>query len=143
MSLVPIRCALYASVLMLPLALSSTGCGTSAGNDGPKETVTAAAPVTGGGCCGPRVTQAQSASCCSGMDSEASAELAKLSPEDRALAEKQKTCPVTDAPLGSMGVPIKVTVKGRTVLLCCGGCQEKLNKKADEYLAKLDRAEAK
>ncbi len=77
------------------------------------------------------------------MDSDVIAELAKLSPEDRAVAEKQKVCPVTDAPLGSMGVPIKVTIKGRTVLLCCGGCQEKLNRYVDEYLAKLDRAEAK
>ncbi len=141
--LVPIRYALYASVLGLPLALCSTGCGTSAGNDGPRQTVTAAAPTGGGGCCGPRVTQAQPARCCSGMGSDMSAELAKLSPEDRALAEKQKTCPVTDAPLGSMGVPVKVSVNGRTVLLCCDACQEKLNKNADEYLAKLERAETK
>ena len=69
--------------------------------------------------------------------------MAKLPPEDRALAEKQKVCPVTDAPLGSMGIPIKVTVKGRTVFLCCGGCQGKLNKNADKYLAKLDRTETK
>ena len=36
------------------------------------------------------------------------AELAKLSPDDRALAKKQKLCPVTEMPLGSMGTPIKV-----------------------------------
>jgi hypothetical protein len=49
---------------------------------------------------------------------------AKLPPEDRAIAEKQKVCPVTDAPLRSMGVPDKVTLKGKTVFLCCEGCEE-------------------
>ena len=42
-----------------------------------------------------------------------------------------------------MGVPYKVTLKGRTVFLCCVGCEEKLKKNADKYLAKLDHAEAK
>jgi len=51
--------------------------------------------------------------------------LAKLSPEDRALAEKQKTCPVSGEPLGSMGVPYKLTVQGRDVLLCCPGCEDR------------------
>ena len=35
---------------------------------------------------------------------------AGLSAEDRALAEKQGTCPVTGQPLGSMGKPVKVGV---------------------------------
>ena len=33
------------------------------------------------------------------------ANLAKLSADDKALAEAQKVCPVTGEPLGSMGVP--------------------------------------
>ena len=41
------------------------------------------------------------------------------SKSDQELIEKQKTCPVTDALLGSMGTPVKVQVKGRTVFLCC------------------------
>lgn len=63
--------------------------------------------------------------------------LAELSPEDRALAEKQKTCPVSGAPLGAMGKPYKVTVQGRTVFLCCPDCEPKIKANPEEYLAKL------
>ena len=48
--------------------------------------------------------------------------VAKLSPEDRALAEAQETCPVTGELLGSMGAPIKVAVEGRDVFVCYEGC---------------------
>ena len=54
--------------------------------------------------------------------------LAKLSPEDRELAEKQKNCPVADFPLGSVGVPIKVDVNGTPVFICCEGCRSSLLK---------------
>jgi hypothetical protein len=67
--------------------------------------------------------------------------LAGLSAEDRALAEKQKICPVSGQPLGSMGVPVKVTVKDRDVLLCCEGCRGSIVDDPDTYLAKLDAAE--
>jgi hypothetical protein len=63
--------------------------------------------------------------------------LAQLSPEDRALAEKQKVCPVSGQPLGAMGKPYKVTVEGRDVLLCCQGCEAKIKADPDEYLVKL------
>lgn len=71
-------------------------------------------------------------------DSEVNKALAKLPPEDRKLAETQRVCPVSNEPLGSMGVPVKVTVKDRVVFLCCGGCEEELKKNADKYLAKLE-----
>lgn len=49
--------------------------------------------------------------------------LAKLSPEDRAAAEKQKLCVVMKkSELGSMGVPIKLMRDGKPVFLCCEGC---------------------
>ena len=63
--------------------------------------------------------------------------LAKLSPADRELAEKQEVCPVSDQPLGSMGKPIKVTVKGQDVFLCCAGCKPQIEENPDKYLAKL------
>jgi hypothetical protein len=63
--------------------------------------------------------------------------MAKLSEADRALAMSQKTCPVSDAPLGTMGAPVKVNVQGRDVFICCGGCRELLEEEADKYLAKL------
>ncbi len=68
--------------------------------------------------------------------------IAELPEAERAVALAQKTCPVGDSPLGSMGMPFKVTVKGRDVYLCCEGCKDSLEKDPDKYLAKID-AQAK
>ena len=73
----------------------------------------------------------------SDVDPKINAALAQLSPEDRAAAEQQKICPVTGEPLGSMGKPIKVTVKGQEVFLCCEACRERSEAEPDKYLAKL------
>ncbi|MEN6494222.1 MAG: hypothetical protein ABFD16_08020 [Thermoguttaceae bacterium] len=68
---------------------------------------------------------------------------AELSPADRALAEKQKVCPVSEEPLGSMGKPVKISVKGRVVFLCCDGCEADFKANTDKYLEKLDAANRK
>ncbi|MFQ5731382.1 MAG: hypothetical protein ACE5KM_05435 [Planctomycetaceae bacterium] len=65
--------------------------------------------------------------------------LAKLSEADRASAEKQEMCPVEDSHLGSMGVPVKVNVKGQDVWVCCKSCKGLLEKDPDMYLAKLKK----
>jgi YHS domain-containing protein len=72
-------------------------------------------------------------------DPKITAALAELSTEDRALALKQKICPVSGEALGSMGAPLKVDVKGRAVFICCDGCREQLLAKPDEYLAKINK----
>jgi hypothetical protein len=61
--------------------------------------------------------------------------LDRLASVDRALAERQKVCPVTRKPLGSMGTPHRVTLSGRVVFLCCEGCEEKLRSDPLKYLA--------
>ncbi len=66
-------------------------------------------------------------------------ELAKLSPADAASAEKQHICPVTGKMLGAMGPPKKMEVKGQTVWICCGGCEDSLLGDPDKYLAKLNK----
>lgn len=58
--------------------------------------------------------------------------LAVLGPEDRLAAERQRTCPVTGLPLGSMGTPIKVAKNGRDVFVCCQACIAQLNKEDNE-----------
>jgi Cu(I)/Ag(I) efflux system membrane fusion protein len=68
--------------------------------------------------------------------------IALLPEAERHVALAQKICPVGDGPLGSMGMPYKVTVSGRDVYLCCEGCKESIEKDPDKYLAKLD-AQAK
>jgi len=64
--------------------------------------------------------------------------LAELSSEDRAAAVAQVICPVSGEKLGTMGAPVKVSVKGREVFLCCEGCRKSLLEDPDKYLAKLD-----
>jgi hypothetical protein len=63
--------------------------------------------------------------------------LARLTPDDRALAEKQVICPVSSEPLGSMGTPIKVAVQGRNVFVCCEGCINELKNNFVKYQDKL------
>lgn len=70
-------------------------------------------------------------------DSDIANALASLSAEDRAVAEKQKMCLVGGEPLGSMGAPVKVTVQGRDVFVCCEGCTDALKADPDKFLAKL------
>src|SRR5262245_47898334 len=72
-------------------------------------------------------------------NAEITAALANLPASDRALAEGQKTCPVSGELLGSMGAPIKIDVKGQSVFICCEGCRDQLLAKPDEYLAKIKR----
>lgn len=67
------------------------------------------------------------------------AELAKLSPEDRASAEKQHFCPVSGHMLGTDGAPQKIDVNGRQVWICCGDCKDELLASPDQYLAKLPK----
>jgi len=70
--------------------------------------------------------------------------LAKLSPEDRRLAESQQYCPVLpDSSLGSMGVPVKVMVNGRPVFLCCKGCVNDALARPEQTLATVEKLKAK
>lgn len=47
----------------------------------------------------------------------------------------QTVCPVTGEKLGSMGPPIPVNVKGRTVYVCCEGCVNALRRNPEKYLS--------
>lgn len=50
----------------------------------------------------------------------------------------QQNCPVTGEKLGSMGPPIPVSVKGRTIQVCCEGCVSAVRKNPDKYLKIVD-----
>ncbi|MEO1615605.1 MAG: hypothetical protein AAFV88_07145 [Planctomycetota bacterium] len=62
---------------------------------------------------------------------------------DAMLISLQKTCPVTGKPLGSMGSPPKIMVKGKPLFVCCEPCSAKIKAKPDEYLAKYYSAKGK
>lgn len=77
-------------------------------------------------------------------DAKIKAALAKLSPEDRRLAEAQALCPIAkDSRLGSMGTPIKVLIKGEPVFLCCAGCKAEALANPEATLAKVAKLKAR
>lgn len=49
----------------------------------------------------------------------------------------QKTCPVTGLELGSMGVPVSVSLANKTVYLCCDGCLDDVKESPQTYISKL------
>jgi Cu(I)/Ag(I) efflux system membrane fusion protein len=65
------------------------------------------------------------------------ATMAKLSREDRKLAQAQRTCPVRNEPLGTMGVPYKMTLNGETLFVCCKACEPDARKDPGETLRKV------
>jgi uncharacterized protein (TIGR02231 family) len=77
-------------------------------------------------------------------ESKIKANLAKLSPEDRRLAEAQVFCALDqESPLGSMGPILKVMAKGRPVFLCCKGCEKEAKANPDQALMMLDKLMAR
>ena len=68
--------------------------------------------------------------------------LNKLPAADRAAALAQQICPITDAALGSMGVPVKVDLgSGKTAFICCPGCRDEATKEPQKTIEKLARIE--
>jgi uncharacterized protein (TIGR03000 family) len=77
-------------------------------------------------------------------EKEVETNLAKLQPEDRKLAQTQRFCAVQSGiRLGSMGVPVKVVLKGHPVFLCCEACVEKAQSNPDETLQGLAKLKTK
>ncbi len=74
---------------------------------------------------------------------EQKANIAKLSDEDRPLAEAQGYCVVTSEPLGSMGPPLKLVVNEQPVFVCCKGCEKKAQSNPDKTLAKVAELKTK
>lgn len=60
--------------------------------------------------------------------------IAQLNPADQVAALRQRTCPVTQEPLGSMGKPIRVTVGGQSIFVCCEGCVAAVKRNPNKHL---------
>lgn len=118
--------------MLLAVTMTIAGCGKPAPAPQTPDTPDAA-PDT------PDAAPADSGDAAGAADPKIAEALAKLSPADQEAAKKQKTCPVSGALLGSMGTPIKVTVKGKDVFLCCKGCEGAIKEDPDKYLAKLPK----
>ena len=59
--------------------------------------------------------------------------------EDRRQAKVQGICPITDRPLGWMGAPVKITLRGRSLFVCCKNCVGKAKADPEGTLKKLDQ----
>lgn len=97
-----------------------------------------AVPLTLAGCGTSRPTQKSA----SELQVEITAALAKLPAEDKTLAEVQKICPITGESLGSMGVPPKLTVKGKAVFICCLACKGDVEADPDKALKAINSQRA-
>jgi membrane fusion protein, copper/silver efflux system len=51
--------------------------------------------------------------------------------------DSQKTCPVTNLKLGTMGDPVSVKFADRKIWVCCSACPPKLHAQPAKYLARL------
>jgi hypothetical protein len=72
------------------------------------------------------------------------AEMAKLPPEDRRLAEAQVFCAIDQgSPLGSTGPIYKVVIKDKPVFLCCKGCVAEAKAHPDETLVQFQQLMAR
>jgi hypothetical protein len=139
------------AALAVPLAFLMSGCDKandkSSANSGANKPQTASSadhtpPASS--------TAAAKAPAAEAVDPKEEAEikenLAKLSPEDRKLAEAQRFCPIEEERrLGSseMGKPMKLEIKGKTVFICCGGCKKEALANPDKTLAKVEELKAK
>lgn len=128
---------MFTGFVVLFAAAAYVGCSKQNASPAPKATATTVPESAPAAVDKPAATDA--AATATEPDPKIVAALASLSAEDRALAERQKVCPVSGEPLGVMGAPKKLEVKGQSVFICCEGCEEKLLANPDEYLAKLNK----
>ncbi|MFV1965365.1 MAG: hypothetical protein ACC628_08075 [Pirellulaceae bacterium] len=59
-----------------------------------------------------------------------------LMESDRAWVTQQRTCPVMGAPLGQQGTPVKVSISGQSLFVCCQGCVDRVVQTPEVYLQK-------
>ncbi len=74
------------------------------------------------------------------VQSQPSTAVAKATSADQPAIERQRVCPVTGSALNEDGMPLKVSVGGRSLFVCCQGCVDTVLKDPDVYFRKVARA---
>ncbi|MFV2069583.1 MAG: hypothetical protein ACC645_21675, partial [Pirellulales bacterium] len=67
----------------------------------------------------------------------------KATEADQAAIRAQGSCPVMKEPLGEHGAPIKITIDGQPLFVCCKGCVRKVEKNPAKYLAMVVQRQAR
>jgi hypothetical protein len=73
------------------------------------------------------------------LTDEEIARIKKLPENDHAAALAQAVCPVSGHHLGFMGIPAKTTALGRTIYLCCSGCEDDVKADPKAIIEKLEK----
>lgn len=73
------------------------------------------------------------------LTDEEVARIKKLPENEQAAALAQAVCPVSGHHLGFMGIPAKTTALGRTIYLCCSGCEDDVKADPEAIIAKLEK----
>jgi multidrug efflux pump subunit AcrA (membrane-fusion protein) len=76
-------------------------------------------------------------------DATVQANMARLAPQDRHLAEEQGYCPILNKQLGSMGVPVAVTLTTGKAFVCCKSCARQASADEKATLAKVAQLRAR
>jgi hypothetical protein len=72
------------------------------------------------------------------------AQMEKLSPEDRKLAEAQVFCAIDhETALGTTGPILKVMVKGQPMFMCCKGCEKEAMAHPDDAMVQFQKLMAR
>jgi hypothetical protein len=88
---------------------------------------------------GPKTDESDEAGKPVTLTDEEIARIKKLPEDEQAAAMAQAVCPVSGHHLGFMGIPAKTTVLGRTIYLCCSGCEEDVKADPEAAIAKLGK----
>jgi Cu(I)/Ag(I) efflux system membrane fusion protein len=94
-------------------------------------------PMVGGGDGENRLKPGLQARAAAVLSAEDIKNIEQLPKDDWQPAKAQAVCPVTGAALGSMGVPVKVTLRGKPVYLCCKACIGKAKLDPDGTLKRI------
>jgi hypothetical protein len=130
----------YLASLLFLASLGIAGCSESAADKPVAQAKSATPPVKQP----PKEPKPEAKPAEESDEKEIQENLAKLSPEDRKLAEEQRFCVVNnDERLGEMGKPFKVMIKDQPVFLCCPSCEKKALKDPDKTLAKVKELKEK
>ncbi len=78
-----------------------------------------------------------------GFTAKQRANLESFSEAERKEIYAQKICPIRGAKLAAMGKPYKMTINGRTLWLCCKGCERGVKKDPEAAFKKVQPLQPK
>jgi Cu(I)/Ag(I) efflux system membrane fusion protein len=120
-------------------APAATPAATTTGPDAKAPAATGTRPADAPSLEGPKTDASEENSEPVKLTDEEIARIKKLPDDEQAAALAQAVCPVSGHHLGFMGIPAKTTALGRTIYLCCSGCEDDVKADPQAIIAKLQK----